>query len=578
MTKITYIHKIKKIIYTRNQLSTTAMATPTAQRLADLLALAHASTNIVRSFANLQSAHYQNFIKTSSIVGAINATRRATGNEKVGDPPAGATATTQDCEPATKPALAQPTSPSTSPTIVSLYPSSTIATTSLKVESFPAPLISTPASALSLSTSTSTTTSKPTPTPSPAPYLTTESTFEDQMTQLPRHLRESRIPTTRASRLWHYGSLVTGLGIGAMGESLRRFAGISTADAGSSVLLTDANVDRLVERFTRMRGAALKFGQMISIQGVSSGNNPGDGTEIVSPQLEKVLLKVHDSANYMPRWQMEQVLTSELGSSWPDFFSTFDPIPLAAASIGQVHAATLRSSNTPVVIKVQYPGVASSIDADLRNLKALLTLGRLLPRGLYLDNTIKVMRAELTNECDYGREADAMEKFAVLLENDKAFRVPKVYRECSTRMAITSERMEGIVLSRTVEEKQEDRDKIGTNLLRLCLRELFGFRFMQTDPNWSNFFYNRKTGQLSNFQIPLFVYMYIHSTTLQIELIDFGASREFDKRFTDLYHHVLTAATTGDREACWHYSKAMGFVTGYETEVGCVGADVGLFR
>lgn len=96
---------------------------------------------------------------------------------------------------------------------------------------------------------------------------------------------------------------MTGLGVGAAAESLRRATGFSKND--TSVLLTDPNMDLLVAKLTQMRGAALKFGQLLSIQGVSSGNNPGDGTEIVSPQLEKVLLKVHDSANYMPKWQME---------------------------------------------------------------------------------------------------------------------------------------------------------------------------------------------------------------------------------------------------------------------------------
>lgn len=111
-----------------------------------------------------------------------------------------------------------------------------------------------------------------------------------------------------------------------------------------------------------------------------------------------------------------------------------------------------------MAIKIQYPGVAYSIDADLRNLKMLVTFGRLLPPGMYLDNTIKVMRTELANECDYIREAESMERFGRLLESDRTFRVPKVFKEVSTGMVLTSERMEGRALSGAVEERQEVRD------------------------------------------------------------------------------------------------------------------------
>ncbi|RUS21946.1 ABC1 family-domain-containing protein [Endogone sp. FLAS-F59071] len=511
------------------------MASPTARRLADLLGLLNASTNIAKSFTSLQSANYQNYIKTSSLVEAIDGVRGNAG--------AAVRGAVVEAEKATTVTTPENFGTSSAETVAQIVTRPTAIGTSSPSE--PSLGSSTPISASSSVPFT------------PSPSLLSEPILDDQPTYLTslfitnrnpqqslRKLKESRIPTSRVSRLWHYGSLVTGLGVGAATESLRRATGFSKNDA--SILLTDANIDLLVAKLTQMRGAALKFGQLLSIQGVSSGNNPGDGTEIVSPHLENVLLRVHDSANYMPMWQMEvgrQVLTTELGSSWSDLFTSFSPIPMAAASIGQVHAATLRSNGVPVAIKIQYPGVFSSIDADLRNLKMLVTFGRLLPPGMYLDNTIKVMRTELANECDYIREAESMERFGRLLESDRTFRVPKVFKEASTGMVLTSERMEGGVLSGAVEEGQE----IGTNLLRLCLRELFKFRFMQTDPNWSNFFYNRKTNQ--------------------IELIDFGASREFDKRFIDLYLHVLQAATMGDREACWHYSKEMGFVTGYETEL-----------
>lgn len=355
-----------------------------------------------------------------------------------------------------------------------------------------------------------------------------------------RELKESRIPTSRFGRMWNYGTLATGMGFGAINESLKRATGLSSDNSGS-VMLSESNVNRLVDKLSRMRGAALKMGQMLSIQGIQA---TGDKTGL-PPQLEQILLRVHDSANYMPKKQMESVLSKELGSDWRSHFKDFDPIPIAAASIGQVHAATLASTNEQVVIKIQYPGVAESIDSDLSNLKTLVTFSNLLPRGLYLDNTIKVTKEELAWECDYIREANNAIKFKELLAGDDRYKVPSVVKDLCTEKVLVSERLQGRVLSKAVEESQDLRNKLGEHLLRLCLREVFSFRFMQTDPNWSNFFYDKS----------------------QVQLLDFGACREFPKQFLDLYGRILISAAHNDREGVWKYSKELGFVTGYETEV-----------
>lgn len=114
-------------------------------------------------------------------------------------------------------------------------------------------------------------------------------------------LKESRIPTTRAGRLWHYGTLAAGLGVGAMNESFKRATGLSK-NAQGSAMLSDRNVDLLVNKISQMRGAALKMGQMLSIQGIQAAS---DKESWIPPQMEQILLKVHDSANYMPQKQME---------------------------------------------------------------------------------------------------------------------------------------------------------------------------------------------------------------------------------------------------------------------------------
>lgn len=117
-----------------------------------------------------------------------------------------------------------------------------------------------------------------------------------------KSLKESRIPTSRFSRLWNYGTLGMGMGVGAINESFKRATGLSQESAGS-VLLSEANVNRLVEKLSQMRGAALKMGQMLSIQGIQAAG--GEQQNVLPPQLEQILLRVHDSANYMPKKQME---------------------------------------------------------------------------------------------------------------------------------------------------------------------------------------------------------------------------------------------------------------------------------
>lgn len=262
--------------------------------------------------------------------------------------------------------------------------------------------------------------------------------------------------------------------------------------------------------------------------------------------IASVLQRVQDRADYMPAFQRDQVLSENLGPNWRDLFESFDEIPMAAASIGQVHGAVLKKNGQRVAVKVQYPGVADSIDSDLNNLSILLTASRLLPKGLFLDKTIANARTELAWECDYIREAQCGERFRQLLRDDPVFVIPEITHEASGKQVLTMERMNGIAVTKVKNFTQEQRDWIGTQILRLCLREICEFRYMQTDPNWTNFLYNAETNRL--------------------ELLDFGASREYPEEFIDTYVRTLVAASRNDREACRELSVKLGYLTGYESQ------------
>ncbi|KAH0295185.1 ABC1-domain-containing protein, partial [Aureobasidium melanogenum] len=363
---------------------------------------------------------------------------------------------------------------------------------------------------------------------------------ESDKPSTPYQLRESAVPSSRFGRLWQYGGLATSMAFGAVGESLRRVTGGAAAASGS-LLLSPANMERLVAKLSRMRGAALKLGQMMSFQ----------DSKMLPPAINAVLQRVQDSADYMPPWQRNKQLAANLGADWKNLFSSFEDVPMAAASIGQVHRATLASNGREVAVKIQYPGVRGSIDSDLNNLSLLLTASRLLPPGLFLDKTIANARLELGWECDYEREAKCGARFATLLEDESAtFRVPQIFPEACGPEVLTAELMHGKGVTKIPDLSQDERDWIGTQVLRLCLRELMEWRFMQTDPNWTNFLYNRGNAP----------------SMRRLELLDFGASREYPESFVTPYVQLLIAASTHDRNACRDLSVKLGYLTGAESE------------
>lgn len=163
------------------------------------------------------------------------------------------------------------------------------------------------------------------------------------------------------------------------------------------------------------KGAALKLGQLLSIQDDS----------VVNPQLSKALERVRKSADFMPNWQVEQVMSGEFGPDWRSKFLDFDDKPFAAASIGQVHWGKLPDGQE-VAVKIQYPGVARGIESDIDNLGGIMKLWNVFPKGMFLENLMKVAKRELAWEVDYLRESECTKKFRELLQPYKEYYVPEV--------------------------------------------------------------------------------------------------------------------------------------------------------
>jgi len=298
--------------------------------------------------------------------------------------------------------------------------------------------------------------------------------------------------------------------------------------------LNPANAERIVDTLCRVRGAALKLGQMLSI----ADNN------ILPPELTSIFDRVRQSADFMPWKQTQAQLNDQLGADWRSKFAEFSEKPFAAASIGQVHAAQLHDG-TNVAVKIQYPGVAEGIDSDLNNLVTLMNATKIFPDNLFLDEIVRVARKELSWEVDYYREAAAYKYFGNILKDDPIFFVPRVFDDVSGKRVLTTEMVDGVSLEQACDlESQEKRNIIGDAILRLTLTELFELRVMQTDPNWSNFLY---------------------CDDGRIGLIDFGANRFFSTEFVDAYIHVINSAANGDRQGIIDWSQRVGFLTGFES-------------
>ncbi|XP_030894258.1 atypical kinase COQ8A, mitochondrial isoform X2 [Leptonychotes weddellii] len=332
---------------------------------------------------------------------------------------------------------------------------------------------------------------------------------------LSEHARERKVPVTRIGRLANFGG--------------------KKAVLDSSPFLSEANAERIVRTLCKVRGAALKLGQMLSIQ----------DDAFINPHLAKIFERVRQSADFMPLKQMMKTLNNDLGPGWRDKLEYFEERPFAAASIGQVHLARMKGGRE-VAMKIQYPGVAQSINSDVNNLMAVLNMSNMLPEGLFPEHLIDVLRRELALECDYQREAACAGKFRALLKDHPFFYVPEIVDELCSPHVLTTELVSGFPLDQAEGLSQEIRNEICYNILVLCLRELFEFHFMQTDPNWSNFFYDPQ----------------LH----KVALLDFGATREYDRSFTDLYIQIIRAAADRDREAVLKKSIEMKFLTGYEVK------------
>ncbi|MFP3426755.1 MULTISPECIES: ABC1 kinase family protein [Pseudoalteromonas] len=335
------------------------------------------------------------------------------------------------------------------------------------------------------------------------------------------------VPTSRLSRFAKLGSLATGVA-GNMLVDGAKSALTGKGWDNKRLLLQPKNIEKLAVQLSHLRGAAMKLGQLLSM----------DAGDLLSPELAQLLALLRSDANPMPHKQLVEVLKEQWGDDWLSRFSHIELRPFAAASIGQVHLA-YQENGDKLAVKVQYPGIAKSVESDVDNVITLLTLSRLLPKDLDIKPLVNEAKAQLLAEADYLREADYLIRYKNALNGNAHFKVPDVYTSHSTQQVLTMEYVNAEPIESITEQPQSQRSFVAEQLINLFFKEMFEFKLIQTDPNFANFHYQTETQK--------------------IVLFDFGATREISTELSSAYLALFKAGSDNSREGVLKAASQIGY-------------------
>ena len=208
--------------------------------------------------------------------------------------------------------------------------------------------------------------------------------------------RQTRVPTGRVERLARMGWMASEFAVGGLAEGAKRLVSSASVDPAAA-FLSGPRAQKLARRLSQLRGAAMKLGQLLSLE----------GDDLLPPEFAEALAVLRASADTMPVTQVRRVLGHAYGKGWEGRFREFDFEPMAAASIGQVHEA-VSADGRELALKIQYPGVARSIDSDLDNLAGLLRMARVLPVEIDISEILTEAKRQLKQEADYECEARSL--------------------------------------------------------------------------------------------------------------------------------------------------------------------------
>jgi predicted unusual protein kinase regulating ubiquinone biosynthesis (AarF/ABC1/UbiB family) len=338
---------------------------------------------------------------------------------------------------------------------------------------------------------------------------------------------QDRIPTSRIAR----ASRIVRLGTGQAAKQLgTRAVNVARDDEGAQKALERRQIEtaeQIVAALGTMKGAAMKLGQVMSFLDV------GLVPEEYRDDFQRKLGELRDAAPEVRFDDMRKVIEREIGEPLRAVFGEFDETPIAAASIGQVYRARLREGGREVAVKVQYPGVAQAVRADMQNLGLILRLMKQVAPGLDVKATAEEVRARIGDELDYELEAANQRSLARIYRGHPFIAVPDVMTELSREKVIVSEFVTGAGFEDIKAMDQATRDRVGEIVFRFFIGCMYRHGRFSGDPHPGNFLL-RADGSVAFLDFGLFKVM--PRDRLELELAAQRAGHEGDgERLRELF-------------------------------------------
>lgn len=282
--------------------------------------------------------------------------------------------------------------------------------------------------------------------------------------------------------------------------------------------------DYLVSEIGKLKGSIVKIGQMMALY----------GEHFLPEEITQALNTLNNQTVALAWPAIQQQLESQLGSKLNDL--TIDHEPLGTASLAQVHRATRKSDGLELVLKIQYPGVASAIDSDMNLFKNMLKLTRMVPQTREFDQWFDEVREMMHREVNYRIEAETTRRFAARLKDDPRYIVPQIVEDYCTDQVLCMTFERGVPINSPVmlSLPQERRNRLGEASLEIAVREIFEWGEMQTDPNFGNYLVRLGDGEQVNDKIIL---------------LDFGAIRQFDAQLLQVARNLIKAGYDHSEDA-----------------------------
>jgi predicted unusual protein kinase regulating ubiquinone biosynthesis (AarF/ABC1/UbiB family) len=339
------------------------------------------------------------------------------------------------------------------------------------------------------------------------------------------------IPTGRLRRAAKVGRLAGGQ---AARSYASRAANLTRSDEGrreASERRQLEAAEQIFEVLGNMKGAAMKVGQVASF--VDTGAFPPEFQE----RIQRKLAELRDAAPRVPFERMRDVIEDDLDRPLEDAFADFEEEAVAAASIGQVYRARLHDERQ-VAVKVQYPGVARAVRADLQNLGLIMRAAKRIAPGMDTKAMTREIRERLTDELDYEHEAQSHRAFARAWRGHPFIYVPPVVTSLSGEHVLVSEWVDGLGFEQVRELDRATRDRFGEIVFRFFFGSLYRHGHFSGDPHPGN---------------------YMLMDDGRVAFLDFGMTKKLDREHLDAEREAIRMGMEGDAEGLHAQLAAMGF-------------------